>query len=217
VQAGDHHPLAHASRKIKHEVVYDGLFLTSVVAMLQIMAASGHRGVRHTSTELGMETLSKLVELLVELDAQHDSKSRQQTGKKKQAGTMHAEMAQDIKDIEEKQAKLKDLMESIYQTIFLPRFRDTFLDIRLCCAHGFGRCVVLHKATYFDDQYLKYFGWMCNDSSPLAPRRSSSSWPSTSRPRTTSSPSRTSPGASSADSSSWPRTWKAASPRRPSS
>ena len=153
--------------KIKHEVVYDGLFLTSVVAMLQIMAASGHRGVRHTSTELGMETLSKLVELLVELDAQHDSKSRQQTGKKKQAGTMHAEMAQDIKDIEEKQDKLKELMESIYQTIFLPRFRDTFLDIRLCCAHGFGRCVVLHKATYFDDQYLKYFGWMCNDTSPL--------------------------------------------------
>jgi len=153
--------------KVKHEVIYDGLFLTSVVAMLQIMAASGHRGVRHTSTELGMETLSKLIELLVELDAQHDSKSRQQTGKKKQAGSMHAEMAQDIKDIEEKQAKLKDLMESIYQTIFLPRFRDTFLDIRLCCAHGFGRCVVLHKATYFDDQYLKYFGWMCNDSSPL--------------------------------------------------
>ena len=153
--------------KIKHEVIYDGLFLTSVVAMLQIMAASGHRGVRHTSTELGMETLSKLVELLVELDTQHESKSRQQTGKKKQAGTMHAEMAQDIKDIQEKQAKLKDLMESIYQTIFLPRFRDTFLDIRLCCAHGFGRCVVLHKATYFDDQYLKYFGWMCNDSSPL--------------------------------------------------
>ena len=30
--------------------------------MLQIMAASGHRGVRHTSTELGMETLSKLVD-----------------------------------------------------------------------------------------------------------------------------------------------------------
>ena len=27
--------------------------------------------------------------------------------------------------------------------------------------------MVLHKATYFDDQYLKYFGWMCNDASPL--------------------------------------------------
>ena len=55
------------------------------------------------------------MELLVELDAQHESKSRQQTGKKKQAGSMHAEMAQDLKEIEEKQAKLHELMESIYQ------------------------------------------------------------------------------------------------------
>ena len=55
------------------------------------------------------------MELLVELDAQHESKSRQQTGKKKQAGSMHAEMAQDLKEIEEKRAKLHELMESIYQ------------------------------------------------------------------------------------------------------
>lgn len=41
------------------------------------------------------------------------------------------------------------------------------MRLRSIAAHAFGRCVVLHKATYFDDQYLKYFGWMCNDSSPL--------------------------------------------------
>jgi len=45
------------------------------------------------AVQLGMETLVKLVELLVEIDAQHESKSRQQTGKKKKAGTMHAELA----------------------------------------------------------------------------------------------------------------------------
>lgn len=153
--------------KLKHEVIYDDVFLVNVVNMISIMSGFNHRGVRHTAAELGLETMIKLVEVEVELAAQYESKSRQQTGKKKAKGTVHADLAQELRDIEEQQAALGEKIDELFKQVFQPRFRDICDEIRLCCANAVGRLAVLNPSNYVNDNYIKYLAWMCNDSSPL--------------------------------------------------
>ena len=37
--------------------------------------------------------------------------------------------------------------------------------VRRCCLSALGRCITSHKALFLDDRYLKYLGWMVNNSS----------------------------------------------------
>ena len=152
--------------KIKHEVLYDEVLLGHVADMLSIMACTTHRGVRHTGVEIAMATMFKLAELLAELKALHDNKTRQQSGKKKNAGSMPAALAKELGEIDEKTEALTIMMNTLFQDIFVPRFRDTCPEIRLACVEAYGKCLPI-----VDDWWaapkLKYLGWLCYDVNPL--------------------------------------------------
>ena len=53
--------------KVKHEILYDDVLLPWLVEWLTIVTQSGHRGLRHTGTELAMGVMVHLCELQAEL------------------------------------------------------------------------------------------------------------------------------------------------------
>ena len=152
--------------KIKHEALYDDVLLGHVADMLSIMACTTHRGIRHTGVEIAMATMLKLAELLAELKVLHGNKTRQQAGKKKNAGSMPAALAKELAEIDEKTEALNIMMNTIFTDIFAPRFRDTCPEIRLACLEAYGRCL-LFVDDWWTAMKLKYLGWLCYDTNPL--------------------------------------------------
>merc|ERR1740130_1558826 len=85
---------------------------------------------------------------------------RQQKNKKRavQVGaTSEAEV------LEGKLELLQEVVDSLYNTIFLQRYRDSVDDIRICCLSAISRCIVGNQETFLHDTYLKYVGWMLHD------------------------------------------------------
>jgi len=59
----------------------------------------------------------------------------------------------------------EDAVMGIFNSVFVHRYRDTSDIVRARCAWYLGEWLVADPERLYDDQYLKYIGWMCSDRS----------------------------------------------------
>jgi hypothetical protein len=155
--------------KTKNEEAFDNVLLPWCIEWQCIMSSSMHRGLRHTGTEVAMALMVRLTELLVELETQQQAKQRQQAsqGGKKGASGMAALVEQEIDKLKTQVEALRELLQTVFKGVFIERYRDSCDEIRVCCLSGLGRAMCLHEGVFLHDTYLKYFGWMLNDTAAL--------------------------------------------------
>ena len=153
--------------KIKHEVAYDNILLPWCIEWLCIMCSSAHRGLRHTGTEVAMTLMTRLTELLIEVEAEAVAKERQQAyrGSKKEGSGMAALVQEEVERLKAQATALQELLQTVFKGVFIERYRDSCEDIRVCCLIGLGRAMGLHHGVFLHDTYLKYLGWMLNNTS----------------------------------------------------
>ena len=160
-------------KKIRYDLLCDRTLVPWVAEHLCIASNSNHRGVRHTHTEVAMQLMVQVSEYVAEYEAQKDAKERQQTGKKKRGGHVAQMTAEEVAELDEKIEQLQEVVESMFRTVFLQRYRDVCEEIRVCCLSALGRCITTHRSHWLQDTYLKYAGWMLNDSASADVRRTS--------------------------------------------
>ena len=56
-----------------------------------------------------------------------------------------------------------NLVNTIFNTIFVHRHKDHFSVIRSCCAFYLGQFISVDPHQFMEDTYLKYLGWLAND------------------------------------------------------
>ena len=67
------------------------------------------------------------------------------------------------KELNEKILFLKDLVNTMFSSIFRFRYRDTLPALRTLCLQVLGKWVIMDPKTYLQEDYTKCFGWMLND------------------------------------------------------
>lgn len=151
--------------KTKHEEAFDNVLLPWCIEWLCIMSSSTHRGLRHTGTEVAMALMVRLTELLVELEAEQLAKQRQQASQagKKGGSGMAALVEKELVKLRTQVEALQELLQTLFKGVFIERYRDSCDEIRVCCLSGLGRAICLHEGVFLHDTYLKYLGWMLND------------------------------------------------------
>lgn len=58
-----------------------------------------------------------------------------------------------------------DICDSIFNTIFIHRFKDAQSDVRLVCIRHINEWILFDLKRDIKVEYLKYLGWACNDPS----------------------------------------------------
>ena len=51
----------------------------------------------------------------------------------------------------------------MYQSVFLHRYRDSNVDIRVTCAFHIGQWIAIDVDELLKDEYVKYIGWLCSE------------------------------------------------------
>ena len=64
---------------------------------------------------------------------------------------------------EERSKALSEMSVTLFEGIFVHRYRDTNDEVRAMCVTGLGKCISKHHTTFLAVTYLKYIGWMLND------------------------------------------------------
>ncbi|XP_032234908.2 cohesin subunit SA-1 isoform X2 [Nematostella vectensis] len=152
----------------QHSIIYDEYMLDTLVSWLIRLSDSQVRAFRHTSTLAGMKLVSALIHIAknvhVELDntqRQLDSEIQKSSSKKavekiEMLQTRRQELRQNISDLEE-------MMNFIFQGMFVHRYRDSRPEIRALCIAEIGQWMKEYSTLFLTDRYLKYIVWNLHD------------------------------------------------------
>ncbi|XP_072550432.1 cohesin subunit SA-3 [Salminus brasiliensis] len=155
-------------RCCQNSLLYDEFLFSSLVAFLTGLADSQVRAFRHTSTLLAMHLMSAVVEVATVVSAQAEVAHRRcQLEKNKspqhQATERLEELQNSYNELLEHQEELRSLMNAIFKGVFVHRYRDKVPEIRALCVAEMRVWLKKNPATFLNDGYLKYLGWMLHD------------------------------------------------------
>jgi lysine/ornithine N-monooxygenase len=60
---------------------------------------------------------------------------------------------------------LVEIIDGIFNAVFMHRSRDTDSDVRTHCLSHITEFISFHPEELIRQEYLKYLGWACNDTS----------------------------------------------------
>ncbi|KAI8916054.1 STAG domain-containing protein [Gorgonomyces haynaldii] len=140
----------------------DNYCFETLVSWLGTMSSSTFRPFRHTGTlaALALQTqLSKTCQMT------HDEAlgyTKQLSGAK---GTRKANLEERLEEAQAKTIRTRDLVKSLFDIIFVHRYRDIDPVIRADCIKELGKCVLYCSHLFLDTQHVRYLGWMLSDKS----------------------------------------------------
>lgn len=68
-----------------------------------------------------------------------------------------------VEDIKAKQSTINDMMNTLFTSVFIRRFRDARPEIRALCMSELGVWMTEFSSHFLKDHYLKYIGWSLYD------------------------------------------------------
>ncbi|KIW33864.1 uncharacterized protein PV07_00680 [Cladophialophora immunda] len=132
------------------------------------MSGANYKSFRHTATIISLAMSTALCEVAKELqDIMATSKAQLDAEKKKKNPNKGR-----IKTIEESQRAAEIKLDAIdtqlrdaFDTVYVHRYRDVEERIRAPCVAALGNWIVLYRKMFLEGQYLRYLGWVLNDTS----------------------------------------------------
>ena len=141
------------------------VLLPWLIEWITVMSLSPHRGIRHTGTEIGMAMLIKLTCLQTvamrtkihreRLHASRASSRNEKNGVRKTECLPSGHFEKESQSFADHALTLAEAARSIFENIFLQRYRDTHDEIRVLCISTLGQCMEHLPSTYLADAFLK--------------------------------------------------------------
>lgn len=128
-------------------------WLKSMLNWLITMTSSAFRPFRLAATTACLRILTGLSCIVASLSAEDKSKSK---GSKKAKNNS-----------EEKIVKLEELIQKIFNGVFVHRYRDVDPHIRAVCVDNLQDWIKKYSEVFLDNSYLRYIGWGLSDKSQL--------------------------------------------------
>lgn len=151
-----------------------GFFLDKAVNLVIALSTSVVRELRKVATITATQIATSLLHVIVTLGESRDTAAGQATAeeakKAGRGGKAAGERAAAFKrQVQRATADIQELLayvDSIFQSVFMNRFRDIDSEIRLAVVSGVGRWMQLLPATFLTATYLKYTAWAVSDKDP---------------------------------------------------
>ncbi|XP_060757256.1 cohesin subunit SA-1 [Neoarius graeffei] len=155
-------------QRCRNSLLYDEYMFSALIAFLTGLTDSQVRAFRHTSTLIAMRLMSAIVAVSAVLHAQADTTQRRYQLEKNKSATHRAterleELQNSYTELLEQQEELRSLMNGIFKGVFVHRYRDKVPEIRAVCMEEMGVWLRENPASFLNDGYLKYVGWMLHD------------------------------------------------------
>ncbi|KAK6047599.1 STAG domain protein [Cooperia oncophora] len=158
--------------KCKSSLIFDQRMMDSVIQLLTGLADSQVRAFRHTATFAAMKISSALVDVTLELVAVKDRNAKQLEAEKarlKQSSGTNEKLdvlIQKKNEIEERTDDVRQMLQYIFKSVFVHRYRDVLPDTRSICITELGNWMLVYPDHFLEDSYLKYIGWSLYDKVP---------------------------------------------------
>ncbi|WKX99224.1 hypothetical protein Q1695_014252 [Nippostrongylus brasiliensis] len=158
--------------KCKSSLIFDQRMMDSVIQLLTGLADSQVRAFRHTATYAAMKISSALVDVALELVAVKNHNAKQLEAEKarlKQSSGTNEKLdvlIQKKNEIEERTDDVRQMLQYIFKSVFVHRYRDVLPDTRSICITELGNWMFIYPDHFLEDSYLKYIGWSLYDKVP---------------------------------------------------
>ncbi|KAA8893679.1 STAG domain-containing protein [Sphaerosporella brunnea] len=147
-------------------LLQDPALLETIRTWIETMSASVLRQFRHTSTVIALDLITRLAEWAAKVRRAEATTNRQLEAEEKQAiqneGRIQ-DMTTKLKESEEKREKLDAIALDVFNSIFVHRYRDVDVKIRIDCIQALGEWTRILPDVFFDGQYIRYLGWVLSD------------------------------------------------------
>lgn len=152
-----------AEREILYE---DDNFINTLLTWVSALSSSKLRPFRHTATVVCLLFLTYLCETYSSILELRDENERVASQRKKPTKERLGAAKSTVEACTAKINTLGQLMNDIFETCFVNRYRDVDAKIRSECVRELNNWIETLPTVYFEDQYLRYFGWLLFDSDP---------------------------------------------------
>lgn len=150
----------------------DEALIENILVWITSMSSAAVRPFRHTATVIALSICSTMCTLTAELAEnvartmrQKDSELKKKSVNKARVRDIEAKIAED----ERKRVAAENIVNDIYDTVYVNRYRDVDPRIRVECVTALGNWILTLPDTFFSGQYIRYLGWVLSDTS--APTR----------------------------------------------
>lgn len=147
--------------------IYDNIYI-----WVATISGANYKSFRHTATVISLTMSTALCEVAKEIQDTLATLKKQLDAEKKKKNPNKGR----IKTIEESQkatetklAAINTQLRDAFDTVYVHRYRDVEERIRAPCVAALGDWIILYRKMFLEGQYLRYLGWVLNDTS--APTR----------------------------------------------
>ncbi|KAF0990581.1 hypothetical protein HZS_7273 [Henneguya salminicola] len=147
------------------ELLFQGDFFDTFIIWLKYMSQSNIRPFRHISTVCCIFDLLISALILcaafctIHCDLSRVLESRPKSRKK----SLQSSLNESFLHIESNVKNVKEAIETIFNEIFVLRYRDVLSEIRILCVVSLNNWIISYSTIFLKNEYLKYIGWMLND------------------------------------------------------
>jgi cohesin complex subunit SA-1/2 len=149
-----------------------GFFLDKATNLIIALNTSVVRELRKVATITAAQVATSLLHVVVTLQEARDTaagqakaeETKKASGKGgKAANDRYAAFTRQRDQATSNITELLNYVDSIFQSVFMNRFRDIDAEIRLAVVQGIGHWMQLVPATFLTSGYLKYIAWAVSD------------------------------------------------------
>ncbi|KEF55428.1 uncharacterized protein A1O9_08178 [Exophiala aquamarina CBS 119918] len=145
----------------KHPELYDNIHV-----WIATMSGLNYKSFRHTATIVSLAMSTALCEVaeeiqgtMVTLKTQLDAENKKRSVNKGRVKTI----GESQKAAEEMLEAVDNQLRDAVDTVFVHRYRDVEERIRAPCIAALGNWILLYRKMFLEGQYLRYLGWVLND------------------------------------------------------
>lgn len=144
----------------------DETLMENLLVWVTSLSSSSIRPFRHTATAVALGIANTICGLTAEIGESVARTMKQKEGeqKKKKVNRERVDILQaKIVAEEERQKTLGNILEDIFSTVYVHRYRDVEPKIRVDCITALGTWITTAPEVFFSGQYIRYLGWMLAD------------------------------------------------------
>jgi cohesin complex subunit SA-1/2 len=146
--------------------------LETICSWVGSMSTSTLRQFRHTTTVIALEIISNLSKCSAVIRRAEATTNRQLEAEREKTPQNEAriqDMTAKLEKNEEKRDKVETMITGLFETVFVHRYRDIDVKIRIDCIHALSDWTQILPDMFFDGTYIRYLGWILSD--PVAATR----------------------------------------------
>ncbi|UZJ56677.1 hypothetical protein CBS101457_005997 [Exobasidium rhododendri] len=152
------------------DIVYDDTMMGTVIAWISAMTTSAYRSMRHTSTLISLLIVEQLNRMSAANRAEINAAVKARDAERAR-GTTTAnkirvqDLSKKIQSANQVKRVLDALIQEMFDTVFIHRYRDSDPAIRAECITELGRWMKTYSDKYMQPSYFGYIGWSLSDMS----------------------------------------------------